>query len=281
MAERIGIDIGGSKMLLLVEDEAGRRVEQLATGKAFTVAEIETAILRFVHQQDWLPRSIGIAVPGIVDSNGQVVGCSGLPNLEGWSPHRLFQSPTAVRVLNDAEAALVEEAVTLETAATAAVIIAGTDIGAAFLVDGRVLRGARGWAGELGSIPVQVNNQYQTLDAVAGGAAILKRVGASAEQMAIRVKQGDAEMLHVIRDAGTALGAGLACVINLLNPSVLVLAGGTLRWSGYFEAALQSAQTLSLPKLWESCTIRRSLHGELLVALGAARAAEMMVEDHV
>jgi glucokinase len=68
---------------------------------------------------------------------------------------------------------------------------------------------------------------------------------------------------------GYSLGLAIATVINIFNPSLIVLAGGTLRWSGYFEAALQSAQANSLPELWENCQVRQSSCGGDLVVLGA------------
>ena len=261
-------------MLLLASSEEGRRIEKLNTGPTFSAAQAEAGILRFITALDARPASVGLAIPGIIDEQGRVAACGGLPHLEGWQPRRSLSLPCVVRALNDAEAALIEEVSTFnERIAHAAIIMAGTDIGAAFLTEGRILRGARGWAGELGSIPFKSSEGYRALDAFAGGGAILRRCEASAEQVAVRVEQGDAETLRVIREAGEALGAGLAAVINLFNPELLVLAGGALCWPGYYQAALAAARSLSLPQLWESCAIRRSAHGELLVALGAARAA--------
>jgi predicted NBD/HSP70 family sugar kinase len=175
--------------------------------------------------------------------------------------------------LNDAEAALVEEAASLDESTTAAMVMVGTGIGAAFLVGGRMLRGASGWAGELGSIPFRINEGYTTLDAAASGDAIVKRIGAEFEVVAARAHRGDQGVLQVFSECGAALGAGLASVINLFNPSLLALGGGTLRWPGYLSAAVESAHALSIPQLWNSCTVRESVHGERLVALGAARAA--------
>ncbi|WP_082127289.1 ROK family protein [Calothrix sp. 336/3] len=128
----------------------------------------------------------------------------------------------------------------LEANATASVIMVGTGIGAAFYVNGQVLRGTSGWAGELGSIPISsvVGNSSQTLDRLASGAAIVKKLGVDGEQLSALVDRGDSHTLEAIREAGYSLGLGIATVINIFNPSLIVLAGGTLRWSGYLEAAL-------------------------------------------
>src|SRR5439155_1114957 len=84
------------------------------------------------------------------------------------------------RLLNDVEAASLEELHDLPAGSTAAVVMAGTGIGAGFVVDGRPFRGARGWAGELGSIPIAGAEGVATLDQLASGASILKRLSGGA-----------------------------------------------------------------------------------------------------
>ena len=136
---------------------------------------------------------------------------------------------------------------------------------------GQPLRGANGWAGELGSIPMGAAG---TLDQLAGGAAILRRLGLNADALRTKAEAGDEVVLRSLREAGTALGQGLATVINLLNPQRVSLAGGTLTLPGYAAAALRAAEAHSLPDLWRACAVRPSPHGALLVALGAARKAQ-------
>jgi glucokinase len=123
---------------------------------------------------------------------------------------------------------------------------------------------------------------------LASGAAILQRLGVEsvhvreacpkdsvtpAEYRLISlVQEGNSNALKVISEAGHFLGIGIATVINIFNPSLIILAGGTLRWSGYFEAALQSTKAFSLPELWANCQVQQSDRGGDLVALGAIRA---------
>ena len=73
-------------------------------------------------------------------------------------------------MVNDAAAALVEECHDAPAGATAAVVMVGTGIGAALLVNGQPFGGARGWAGELGSIPIATaSDGVRTLDQLASG----------------------------------------------------------------------------------------------------------------
>ncbi|MGZ3527883.1 MAG: ROK family protein [Vulcanimicrobiaceae bacterium] len=264
----IGIDLGGTKCLLLAEMPNGTVVERADTGSLTTANDVRETIARFTSRFA-APESIGIAIPGLVDEQGTVVACDVLPNIVGWSPAEIFGARNSVAVLNDAEAALIAESQFWAHDATGAVIVAGTGIGAAFQVNGRILRGSAGFAGELGSIPAGT----AILDNYASGAAILERAAMSAPALAAAAERNDEAALRTIAAAGAWLGYGVATVIDLFNPAHLVLAGGTLRWPGYFDAALRSARERSLAESWRSCTIEVSRFGELLVATGAARAA--------
>jgi glucokinase len=272
----VGIDLGGTKLLMLSEADGARHTERVETGAAADAASIEAIIEAFIAQLPTAPPAVGLAVPGLVGAAGEIVACDVLPGIVGWRPAARLQVRGApVFVLNDAEAALVEEARGLPPDATAAVVMAGTGIGGALMAAGRIVRGANGWAGELGSIPIAAGNgAVRTLDQLAGGAAILRRIGMDADSVHARAAAGDPAVLACLRDAGIALGLGLATIINLINPQRIALAGGTLALPGYTDAALRSAEAHALPDLWHACQVRPSPHGPLLVALGARRYAE-------
>jgi predicted NBD/HSP70 family sugar kinase len=265
---QVGIDIGGTKMLAIARDTEIQARSQITTGRDFSAANAEAAIDQFIQTLSTPPRSMGIAIPGLVDRQGTVIACDVLPNLVGWQPSLACSAICPIDVLNDAEAALKQVVSDLKPQTVAAVVMVGTGIGAAIYVNGRVLRGAHGWAGELGSIPIGVEGK--TLDAQASGAAILQQLGIDADQLNTFVAANDRNALDLIESAGSALGMGLATLINLLNPESIVLAGGTFRWQGYLEAAMQSAERCSLPDLWAGCRIQPSPHGVDLVALGAS-----------
>jgi predicted NBD/HSP70 family sugar kinase len=200
------------------------------------------------------------------------VPCDVLPRFVGWRPSPAIAGPWRFAIVNDGEAALVAEARDGES--SLAVVMVGTGIGAAFQVDGRILRGARGWAGELGSIPIATSDgTVRTLDQLASGQAIVERAGCDGAEVERRAAAGDPRIRDLLRDAGTALGLGLAAVIHLLNPSVVALGGGVLRFRGYAEAARESACAHTLPAMWAACAVREIRDGEHAVAIGAARAA--------
>ncbi len=209
---QVGIDIGGTKMLSIAKNSTIQARSQLTTGKYFSAVDAQREIERFIATLATPPHSIGIAVPGLVDRQGVVIACDVLPLLVGWQPAIGLSSICPVNVLNDAEAALIQTVSDLQPQTVAAVVMVGTGIGAAIWANGLVLRGATGWAGELGSIPLD----GKTLDDRASGAAILQELGIDAAQLSTLVATNDSIVLQTIDRAGAALGRGLATIINLL-----------------------------------------------------------------
>jgi predicted NBD/HSP70 family sugar kinase len=213
-------------------------------------------------------------VPGLVDLTGRITACDVLPRFADWRPEdALADLGARVVVANDVKAALAEELHDLSPGATAGVVMAGTAIGAAFITEGRPLLGARGWAGELGYLPVVVDGSVKRLDELAGGSFIAASLGISADELARRAGAGDAAVLEAIRKGGFALGLGLAAVINLLNPSRLAVGGGALSLPGYWDAARDAAARHSIPEMSHACRLYQVRTGSRVAALGAIRLA--------
>jgi len=266
----IGVDLGGTKALFV----SGTHSLRFDTGPAFSGADFAAMLDAFMASTRIRPARIGIAVPGLVDTTGRVVACDVLPGLAGWMPSTALRNlGCEIAVVNDVEAALREELDDAPPGLTAGVVMAGTAIGAAFVVDGAPLRGTSGWAGELGYFPCVVDGQTRRLDEIAGGAAMAARRGVAPAKLAELALAAEPESLALIEAGGSALGLGLAAVVNLLNPSRLALGGGALDLPGYRDAAERAARQHSIPALWNDCTIARVAAGERVVALGALRAA--------
>lgn len=266
----VGIDIGGTKMLVM----AGGETVRVDTGPQATPAMLSAAIRSHLSRLRIVPSVIGVAIPGLVEPDGRVQMSGVLPHLADWHPASDFADfGCRVHALNDAEAALVEEAQDLPEGATAGIVMAGTAIGAAFRVDGKPLRGARGWAGELGFMPVATPLGVKRLDELAGGRFIAATLGTDGAGLLQRALQGDESALAAIRAGGEALGLALAGVINLLNPHLLVLGGGTMQLPGYADAMHEAVDRHSLPPLREACELRMAKGDATVVAMGALRAA--------
>lgn len=132
-------------------------------------------------------------------------------------------------------------------------------IGAAVVVDGELLRGTRGFAGELGHVPVRPEGrpcacggigcleQYAGEEAVLRAAGFDPRVtaerhpgpGARIDLLATRAEGGDRAVLRALAEAGTALGTALTGAVNLLDPRTVVLGGALARLAPWLLPPLE------------------------------------------
>ncbi|EFU40898.1 transcriptional regulator ROK family protein [Paenibacillus vortex V453] len=186
---------------------------------------------------------ISIATPGIVDpSSGMVL--EGSPNLPEWKNidlgryfHNVFHVPVTVE--NDVRAALVGEmyAGALQDLNSAVLIGIGTGLGSAILIDGKVIRGARNAAGEIGYMLFQQHQLYAPsgkghfeiicsgsgLEAAAHGMFHKDLTAQEVFEMAL---QGDIQARHLVSRFEEHLAMGILNIISLLNPEKILLMGG-------------------------------------------------------
>lgn len=266
----VGVDLGGTKLLLRYRDHTLR----CDTGPAFGAADLTGILKDFIEKHVEPGCAIGVAVPGVVEKES-VVACDVLPGLVGWTTETLLDGRVGkVSLTNDANAALQATVFDLEGDKTAVTVMVGTAIGCGLMVDGKVVRGAGGWAGELGYWPLQTSgSQWVRLDEIAGGRYMADRLDVDGSRLALLSRQGHRPALEVISEGGRALGSVLGGVINLLNPHRLSVGGGTLRLEGYWAAAHAQIKASAIPSMLKDCEIRTVHDVEDLVAMGAAQLA--------
>jgi len=184
-------------------------------------------------------------VAGVVDrADGRVVLA---PNI-GWRDVRLqdlvvaaFDHVAPVTVANEADLGMLAECGRGAAVGRRNVVyISGeAGVGGGVLVDGVPLRGATGYAGELGHIPVNPDGGRCRCGASGcweteiGEAAVLRRAGVrrarqgrrSVEALLASAAQSDDRALAAMRETGRWIGVGLAGLVNLLNPEIVVLGG--------------------------------------------------------
>ena len=206
---------------------------------------------------------IGVGVPGSVDRQGN--GLVDSPML-GWQQvpigstlRREFSLPVLVE--NNVNALAVAERLygVGRQHENFLVVTIGTGVGAGIVVDGVVLRGNGGGAGEIGHIPVSEDGplcscgSHGCLEAYIGEAALVRTarergiIGAHSGMSALRA-EADAdnpEATAVFSEAGHLLGRALAGIIHTLDPEIVIVLGeGTAAWKHWsfgFEPALRSA----------------------------------------
>lgn len=262
----LGIDLGGTKIeaALLASDGSQTWHQRVATpaGDYGATVAVLAALVARARTAAAVPFSIGVGTPGAVAASGLMKNCNstclnGMPlqaDLE-------IACGQPVVLANDANCLALSEA-TDGAGAGAAVVFAailGTGAGAGIAVHGRVLQGPHRLAGEWGHNPLPwaeagrdpVFDCYcgqrgciETLVSGSGLARDHEHVTGQAlpgEEIAQRATQGDPACRATLDRHARRLAQALAAVINLLDPDVIVLAGGLSRLRHLYE---------QVPALW-------------------------------
>jgi len=229
---------------------------------------------------------IGVAVPGLVRRDGTVWA----PNLKGWGRMPLAQRlkralGLPVVVESDRNAAVLGEAWcgAARGKSDAIVLMLGTGIGAGILSGGHLVRGAHELSGCAGLMVVTETKGRTTqnagqLESLAAGPAIARAAGAiNAEDVAEAARRGDRVAIDIYLEAGRMLGYGVANLVSLFDPEIVVIGGGLAKASDLFLDALrravkQQAQPIAASRV-RIATSRLGSHANLL---GVARSAGSM-----
>jgi glucokinase len=250
--------------------------------------------------------AVGVGSPGPVDAaEGLVVAP---PNLPGWDRVPLRQTiedalgiPTYLE--NDANAAALGENVFGAGRGTKEMIYmtVSTGVGGGFIFGGKLYGGASGAAAEVGHMTILPRGPHcgcgnrGCLEAVASGTAIAREgrelllrdvptliaelAGGdpdlvSAKVVAQAAQQGDAEAEEIIYEAMSYLGVGVANLVNLLNPELIVIGGGlTNMGDALFGAVRRAVDRRTFPIAAQRVRIVPAELGDRVGVLGAAAVA--------
>lgn len=227
---------------------------------ARNLAEVAEAALAEADELGLSLVGAGVAVPGLIGTSETVVHA---PNL-GWHdvdligqlrqllPERL--RALAVAVENEANLGALAELWRGYGSRDFVHVSAEAGIGAAVVVDGQLLRGKRGFAGELGHMPVYPDGlpcacgSHGCLEQYAGEEAVLRACGltGAAEDtdrvalLAGAARSGSAAVLRALDQAGRALGIALAGAVNLVDPESVVLAGAYAELADWLLPGMQA-----------------------------------------
>lgn len=307
MSQVLAIDLGGTKCSAALVDRNGRIVSRRSV--AVDLSATNAPVLQIIqlakqfaapHPLKRAFRAAGVAVPGLVRPSGTVWA----PNLPGWERMPLasrLKRALAVPVVveSDRNAAIVGESWrgAARGRSDAIVFMIGTGIGAGIMSGGRVLRGAHELSGCAGWLAITEAKGAATsgigeLEWLAAGPAIARaareRLAAgeesslsqidgssiTAHDVAEAARKADALAVEIFRRAGTLLGYGIANMVSLLDPEVIVLGGGLAAVSDLYldslrSAMLERAQPLSAAQV----KVVVSRLGDKANLLGCARLA--------
>lgn len=307
----IGIDLGGTKILIgLVEKESGKVVSHIKK-KTKKEKGPENIVRKMVEGVEELLEesgksfteisSIGIGSAGQIDrKNGIIIGA---PNLDCYNLNlkEILQDKFNIPVFvgNDVEVATIGEQKfgAGKGCADFVCVFVGTGIGSAIVKNGHIIYGATGTAGELGHIIVDLNGRpcacgtHGCLEAYASRSAIETRIegalkkgrksciseyleeGKAITSSMIRksIEREDELVTQCVSEASEYLSGGLASVINLINPELIILGGGLIEAVDYFyKQTIKKAKSKSLPVPAEKIRFSKTILGDYSGVIGAA-----------
>ncbi|WP_431952635.1 ROK family protein [Actinacidiphila sp. bgisy167] len=297
----VAVDLRGTvrARARLESDNRGRPAPDVLRALSALVADVR----RQARAAGLSPAGLTLAVPGLVGRDRQVVVRA--PNLgwedvdaAGWfaraGDEGLAALAVPVAVENEANlGALAELWLGGHEGVTDFVhVSAEIGIGAALVVDGRLFRGARGFAGELGHVPVRPAGPRCScgargcLEQYAGEDAVLRAAGIAPERPdALKALQSaaadqDPAALKALAAAGQAFGTALSGAVNLLDPQAVVLGGTLAALAPWLRPALErELHRRVTDRQWRADAVRVSRLGREGVLLGAAYSVVRAVLD--
>lgn len=295
-AQAIGIDIGGTRLRVALVDDTGQiqmRAETrtlAAAGPAAVVDQVAELVARVAPGHSALGLAgAGISCPGPLDTVRGVA--LGVPTLTGW-----VNVPIAAmiadrlglpaRLENDGIAAAHGEwrfgaARGLQHMVY---ITISTGIGGGVVVDGRLLHGRLGMAGHVGHVTIERDGLLCACgnrgcwEAYASGTAFARRIaarggrwlGAEAREVFAAAGGGDAEALDMTAEEADLLGIGIANLLHLYSPQIVVLGGGVSNGFALMEAGIRRRIALNAMPAFRDVPVIVAGLGENAGLVGAA-----------
>jgi glucokinase len=284
----LALDVGGTHVRCgLVRH--GRVVERRSAAWPAPRSAAEELAFVAALARDLAPHAeaAGVSLAALTDEAGVVVEWPNRPHWRGAAVRRRLEDALEAPVVieDDANAAALGE-----WASGAGrghrhglFVVAGTGIGAGLVLEGRLYRGARGFAGELGHTCVEADGppcrcgRRGCLQALASGGALdriaAERGLAGAAALAAAACAGDAAAALAIRSAAVVLGRAVANVVVLLDLEVVVVGGGSSHSGELWWAALREAFASRLPAR-TTAVLSPAVLGDDACLLGAAHLAQ-------
>ena len=311
----VGVDLGGTKILAAVIDanyrilgRAKRSTPAEAGGPAIlaaVVAAIDQALTEAGRRRDEI-LAIGIGSPGPLDPKTGIIPFSANLNVRNWAlgPDLSHALNRPVLLQNDVRIGGYGEYCLGAGRGHRNVLAAfvGTGVGGCLILDGQVLEGATGNAGEIGHIIIKPGGpkcgcgRRGCLEALSSRTAIARRIRKAARKglssalaskvdkksgklksgdLAAAMAAGDPVAVIEIRRAARFLGLGIGGLINLIGPDVVIIGGGVTEALGepFVNLVRESARAQTLVDPDRKIEIKLAELGDDAGVLGAALLA--------
>jgi glucokinase len=285
MSQVLAIDLGGTKTAIGLVDESGRILEKRTTPAART---FEGTLGQISEWHSAAATSAGVIIPGIYDASN---GSAWAPNLWGgdFQPLRAaLESELSMPVAIGSDrtgSVLAEQWLGVAKGLSHVVFVAvGTGIGVGIVAGGRPIEGSRGIAGAAGWMVVggPWKPEYASCggwETEAAGPAVARRAGMkTAEEVVAAARAGEGSALEALRRTADYLALGIASLISILDPEMVVLGGGFMQAGDLIMDRIRSqALCWTQPVAARHVRIEKTALRADAGLLGAARLAWLQV----
>lgn len=266
----IGLDLGGTNLRAAAIDREGTLLHmvtghtQYSEGREAIMSDIVEAIGTCRDRQGTAGLAgIGVVVPGFISlEEGVIRNCNNIPSLEDFPIRdRLSERLNAPVILeNDANAAALGEQWMGAGRGVKDVVLLtlGTGIGGGIVIDGKLIRGFLGMAGEIGHITVVPNGlpcgcgnrgcleKHASATSISAMAKLLGYGDVTAKEVYDRAVAGDERARAIFESMGEALGIALATLVNAFNAELYLLSGGVIgAWEFFAPPMIAEAKKRS------------------------------------
>ena len=303
-ANFVGVKVTADELIGVRIDLTGKQVAaRRATLDSRDVDSVVQAIARLVRPLAAAPKAVpaaeigglGVTISGDVDRETGLVHHSPFLNWHGVPLAQLVQDATGIPTVieNDVRALTVAEQWFGAGAGIAsfAVVTVGTGIGCGLFVNGQVISGAHGVAGEIGHLPVHGADRMCTcgnvgcVEAVSATQPIVEQARQATGNMRLSMTEtvglahdGNAAVRAIFTKAGHALGLALASIANLIGPERIIISGEGVASYDLFAEQIRKTFTAQAFGAAADCEIIvRPLPFEEWARGGAAVAALRLV----
>ncbi|YCK81289.1 ROK family protein [Arthrobacter sp. D3-18] len=300
----LAVDVGATHVIVAVTDLGGsilaeRRLgQEVADGPEVVLGRVVSAGRELLAEAGREPGDLagmGIGLPGPVEHDtGRPVKPPIMPGWDGFDVATYVQRSLPVPVLVDNDVnimALGERTAYWPDHDNFLFIKVATGIGAGIISSGQLQRGANGTAGDLGHVRVPRGDDvlcrcgnHGCLEALASGPAVARQLqsqgleATNGADVLRLVDEGNLQAIQALRQAGRDVGDVLATVVNLLNPSMIIIGGSVGEAGEHLVAGIREVvYRRSLPLATTHLRIGISMAGDRAAILGASQ----MVTQHV
>ncbi len=243
---------------------------------------LKNKIFRFAC--DGNVEAVVMGFPGLVDYKGTLHHAPNLKAYEGINlKEAFFGLGFKVFFENDANLYALGEGFKggAKGAKNYCCLTLGTGVGSGVVIDGRLLKGSRGVASEIGHMTIKLDGapcscgSKGCLEAYCSGTAILKMARErglnveSAQEVACLAEMGSEEALSVFEEMGKYLGAGLANIVNIFNPEVILIGGKVSQAFPFFiDKALETMSEMAFSYPVRNVIVKKATLGDMAALWG-------------